>query len=135
MARKGNNPDLGRIHSLTQGVSQQPEHLRREGTVAEQINGWSSPVEGVRKRMPSKVVARLSTAAATACWSERIVVAAGQRFAVVILVQGSETFLSIWNTATWTRVPVVARGTVLQSATAALHQTVGHGLSGSRTRT
>ena len=48
-----------KIDTLTQGVSQQPPHIRAVGQGTEQINGWSSPVEGLTKRNPFRMVSKL----------------------------------------------------------------------------
>ena len=48
------------IDTLTQGVSQQPTHLRQVGQGEKQVNGWSSPVNGLTKRRPTSMWARCS---------------------------------------------------------------------------
>jgi len=48
------------IPNLVQGVSQQPEVLRLNSQAGEQINGFSSVVEGLKKRPPTEYVAKLS---------------------------------------------------------------------------
>lgn len=48
------------IPNLVQGVSQQPEVLRLASQATEQINGFSSVVEGLKKRPPTKHVAKIS---------------------------------------------------------------------------
>ena len=42
------------IPNLVQGVSQQPEVLRLNSQAGEQINGFSSVVEGLKKRPPTE---------------------------------------------------------------------------------
>jgi len=49
------------IPNLVQGVSQQPEVLRLTTQASEQINGYSSVVEGLKKRPPTEYVAKFST--------------------------------------------------------------------------
>ena len=49
------------IPNLVQGVSQQPEILRLPSQADEQVNGFSSVVEGLKKRPPSKHIAKIST--------------------------------------------------------------------------
>ena len=51
------------IDTLTQGVSQQPPHLRQVGQGDHQVNGWSSPVNGLTKRRPSKFVGKIRSKA------------------------------------------------------------------------
>ena len=48
------------IPNLVQGVSQQPEILRLNSQATEQINGFSSVVEGLKKRPPTNYIAKLS---------------------------------------------------------------------------
>ena len=48
------------IPNLVQGVSQQPEILRLNSQATEQINGFSSVVEGLKKRPPLEYVAKLN---------------------------------------------------------------------------
>ena len=48
-----------KMDTLIQGVSQQPDYLRSMGQGTEQINGWSSPVEGLTKRNPSRYIGKL----------------------------------------------------------------------------
>ena len=48
------------LDTLIQGVSQQPPHLRTAGQAAEQINGWSSPVEGLSKRNCMRLIGKFA---------------------------------------------------------------------------
>ena len=57
-AGRSSSPIKVSMDSLRQGVSQQPAHLRLVGQGAEQINGWSSPVEGLAKRNPMELIER-----------------------------------------------------------------------------
>ena len=52
-ASKPSTPIHDTIDSMVQGISQQPSHLRLPGQGEEQINGWSSAVEGLVKRNPA----------------------------------------------------------------------------------
>ena len=72
------------IDSLTQGVSQQPGHLRQVGQGEEQINGWSSPVNGLTKRRPTKYVGRILDFAATDFYLETMPVSDGERYSVFL---------------------------------------------------
>ena len=49
------------IPNLVQGVSQQPEILRLPSQADEQINGFSSVVEGLKKRPPTTHIAKISS--------------------------------------------------------------------------
>lgn len=65
--RKGKTPDKisapvrRDLDSLIQGVSQQPPHLRTAGQGARQLNGWSSPVEGLTKRNAMRLRSKITT--------------------------------------------------------------------------
>ena len=48
-----------KIDTLTQGVSLQPPHFWAVWQGTEQINGWSSPVEGLTKRNPFRMQGKL----------------------------------------------------------------------------
>ena len=47
------------IPNLVQGVSQQPEVLRLSSQATQQLNGFSSVVEGLKKRPPTNYIAKL----------------------------------------------------------------------------
>ena len=49
------------IPNLVQGVSQQPEILRLNSQATEQINGFSSVVEGLKKRPHTTHIAKISS--------------------------------------------------------------------------
>ena len=72
------------IDSLTQGVSQQPDHLRQVGQGAEQINGWSSPVNGLTKRRPTKFVGRIIDYPVNDFYLETMPVAVDERYSVFL---------------------------------------------------
>ena len=64
--RKGKTPGQSSapirrdLDTLIQGVSQQPPHLRSAGQGARQLNGWSSPVEGLTKRNATRLQSRIT---------------------------------------------------------------------------
>ena len=105
----------GRMDTLTQGVSQQPEHLRREGQADEQINGWSSPVEGLAKRRPTVVEARLLPSEKTDIWAESMLVRSGERYLLLMWTDGSTGYLQI--TRNGADVDVDVHGTGLGTTT------------------
>ena len=49
------------IPNLVQGISQQPEVLRLSSQATVQENGFSSVVEGLKKRPPTNYLAKLGT--------------------------------------------------------------------------
>ena len=72
------------IDTLTQGVSQQPGHLRQVGQGAEQLNGWSSPVNGLTKRRPTKYVGRILDFACEDFYLETMPVTSEERYSVFL---------------------------------------------------
>ena len=48
------------IPNLVQGISQQPEILRLSSQATSQVNGFSSVVEGLKKRPPTNYIAKLT---------------------------------------------------------------------------
>ena len=70
------------IDTLTQGVSQQPSHLRQVGQGTHQVNGWSSPVNGLTKRRPTKLVGKVRTTAIEDFYLETMPVDADERYSV-----------------------------------------------------
>ena len=84
-------PIEGRLDSLIQGVSQQPEHLRVVGQGEEQLNGWSSPVEGLTKRNPLRLVGKIIPQPVTDFYLEMMSVIAGERYSVFTYPQAGTT--------------------------------------------
>ena len=74
----------GHIDSLTQGVSQQPSHLRQVGQGEMQHNGWSSPVNGLTKRRPTEYVGKVLTTEEKDFYLETMPVAETERYSVFL---------------------------------------------------
>ena len=72
------------IDSLTQGVSQQPSHLRQVGQGERQVNAWSSPVNGLTKRRPAEFVGRVLQTQEDDFYLETMPVTADERYSVFI---------------------------------------------------
>jgi hypothetical protein len=72
------------IPNLVQGVSQQPEVLRLNSQAGEQINGYSSVVEGLKKRPPTQYVAKLSASSFGNAFIHTINRDTSERYIVVI---------------------------------------------------
>jgi hypothetical protein len=80
------------IPNLINGVSQQPAALRLASQAEEQINGYSSVVEGLRKRPGSKHIARLQGASGNA-FIHTINRDQNERY--VVMIQGGD--LKVWD--------------------------------------
>ena len=74
----------GHIDSLTQGVSQQPTHLRQVGQGEMQVNAWSSPVNGLTKRRPTNFVGKILSTAEDDFYLETMPVTAAERYSVFL---------------------------------------------------
>ena len=74
----------GHIDSLTQGVSQQPPHLRQVGQGQKQLNGWSSPVNGLTKRRPTEFIGKILTTKEEDFYLETMPVQATERYSVLL---------------------------------------------------
>ena len=72
------------IPNLVQGVSQQPEILRLSSQASEQINGFSSVVEGLKKRPPTNHIAKISNTSFTNPFLHTINRDTNERYVVVI---------------------------------------------------
>jgi hypothetical protein len=72
------------IPKLVQGVSQQPEVLRLNSQAGEQINGFSSVVEGLKKRPPTEYVAKLSSSSLGNAFIHTINRDLNERYIVVV---------------------------------------------------
>ena len=84
------------IQGLIQGISQQPEHLRRDGQGQEQINGWSSPVDGLSKRQPLQMTALLTSQVLSDFYLEMLSVADTERYSVLVYPRGNDTVMQFW---------------------------------------
>ena len=72
------------IPNLIGGVSQQPEILRLENQATAQENGFSGVVEGLKKRPPTKHVAKISNSALNNSFIHTINRDVNERYIVVI---------------------------------------------------
>ena len=71
------------LDTLIQGVSQQPPHLRPPGTGAKQINGWSSPVEGLTKRNAARFTAKVLDVPVNDFYLELLDIQQGEQYSVL----------------------------------------------------
>lgn len=72
------------VPNLVMGVSQQPDSQRDPSQGEEQINGMSSVVSGLRKREPSKSLAKVSDTALGDVFIHSILRDATERYLAVI---------------------------------------------------
>ena len=72
------------IPNLVQGVSQQPEVLRLPSQATTQENGYSSVVEGLKKRPPTNHVAKISTGTLSNAYVHAINRDATERYIITI---------------------------------------------------
>ena len=72
------------MDTLTQGRSQQPEHLRLMGQCENQINGWSSSVEGLTKRNPARFTAKIASRAVNNFYLEMMEISKTEIYSVLI---------------------------------------------------
>ena len=69
---------------MVQGVSQQPEILRLNSQATSQVNGFSSVVEGLKKRPPTNYLATISTSALNNAYIHTINRDVNERYIVII---------------------------------------------------
>ena len=72
------------IPNLVQGVSQQPEVLRLPSQATTQENGYSSVVEGLKKRPNTSHVAKISTSTLTNAYVHAINRDSTERYIITI---------------------------------------------------
>ena len=72
------------IPNLVQGISQQPEILRLNSQASEQLNGFSSVVEGLKKRPNTTHIAKISATTIGNAYCHTINRDANERYVVVV---------------------------------------------------
>lgn len=86
------------IPNLVQGVSQQPEVLRLSSQATSQTNGFSSVVEGLKKRPPTDYIAKLSNSSFSNAFLHTINRDTTERY-VVVITNGAINVYDIDGTA------------------------------------
>ena len=87
--RKGKTPGKASapirrdLDTLIQGVSQQPPHLRTAGQGTEQLNGWSSPVEGLTKRNAMRLTSKITDDVLTDFYLEMMSLTQAEQYAIL----------------------------------------------------
>ena len=80
------------IPNLINGVSQQSETLRLGSQAENQINGFSSVVEGLKKRPPTEFIKKISNSAYTNPFIHTINRDSNERYILVITQNNIEVF-------------------------------------------
>ena len=88
------------MDTLIQGVSQQPEHLRLQGQSTEQLNGWSSTVEGLTKRNGARFQAKVFDSALENFYLEMFQISQGEIYSVLLSPATDATELRILRNGT-----------------------------------
>ena len=86
------------IPNLVQGISQQPEILRLNSQATSQVNGFSSVVEGLKKRPPTTYVAKLTGSSLANAYIHTINRDTSERY-IVVLTNGAIAVYAIDGTA------------------------------------
>ena len=80
------------IPNLINGVSQQPETLRLSSQATSQVNGYSSVVEGLKKRPPTAFVKKIKSSTLTNAFIHTINRDASERYIVIITDDNLEVY-------------------------------------------
>ena len=99
------------LDTLIQGVSQQPPHLRQAGQGARQVNGWSSPVEGLTKRNATRLQSRISDGPLTDFYLEMMSISQEEQYSVFCRPgETSQTLIDLRRNGTIPTVDVHGTG-------------------------
>lgn len=119
----------GRMDTLTQGVSQQPEHIRLPGQGNRQVNGWSSPVNGLCKRRGTRWVSRIHSTQVTDMFVETVPITQEERYELFIsAAPGGGMQLQLFRGGRPSTIAVHGRG--LTAATATMRAGIGTTVTG-----
>lgn len=113
----------GRLDSLTQGVSQQPEHLRTIGQGQTQINAYSSPVEGLTKRAPTNYAGRIFDTSYQDLYVEMMPVVGQENYSITLTAEGGNTEMRILLNGLECKID--AHGTGLSVGTTPYERVIG----------
>jgi len=86
------------IPNLVQGISQQPEILRLNSQATSQVNGFSSVVEGLKKRPPTNYIAKLTGSSLANAYVHTINRDVNERY-IVTVTNGAIAVYNIAGTA------------------------------------
>lgn len=116
-------PSLVKMDSLIQGISQQPAHLRLVGQGQEQINGWSSPVEGLTKRNPMRLIARIKDQPLDDFYLEMMDVTADESYSVLLYEDGSKLKMDLFRNGIPPALDVHGTGMTVAGSTVTIDST------------
>jgi len=98
------------VPNLVQGISQQPDNLRYPGQSDEQINAWSTVVEGLVKRPPTEYVKKTENRVDTDndLFTHFVKRDESNKYVVAVSLNGANVSLGVLNTEDGVRIPVEA---------------------------
>jgi hypothetical protein len=101
------------VPNLVQGISQQPDNLRYPGQSDEQINAWSTVVEGLVKRPPTEYVKKTENRVDTDndLFTHFVKRDESNKYVVAVSLNGANVSLGVLNTEDGVRIPVEATAT------------------------
>ena len=101
------------VPNLVQGISQQPDNLRYPGQSDEQINAWSTVVEGLVKRPPTEYVKKTENRVDrdNDLFTHFVKRDEQNKYVVAVSLNGADVSLGVLNTDDGIRIPVEATAT------------------------
>ena len=88
------------LDTLIQGVSQQPPHLRLAGQGTKQVNGWSSPVEGLTKRNAMRLQSKILDEPMSDFYLEMMDIQQAEMYSVLVRPDNGNTLIDIRRNGT-----------------------------------
>ena len=98
------------LDTLIQGVSQQPPHLRTAGQGARQLNGWSSPVEGLTKRNAMRLTSKITDDVLTDFYLEMMSLTPTEQYAILCQPGNNRATIDIRRNGSPANIKVHGRG-------------------------
>ena len=98
------------LDTLIQGVSQQPPHLRLAGQGTKQVNGWSSPVEGLTKRNAMRLQSKILDEPMSDFYLEMMDIQQAEMYSVLVRPGNGNTLIDIRRNGTLPTIKVHGTG-------------------------
>ena len=98
------------LDTLIQGVSQQPPHLRLAGQGTKQVNGWSSPVEGLTKRNAMRLQSKILDEPMSDFYLEMMDIQQAEMYSVLVRPGDGNTLIDIRRNGTLPTIKVHGTG-------------------------